>query len=214
MPASFSKYSGGLIRLYGSRLSPGRPDRRGPCGLGSGRLPTSCSTGVRRTLEVRLDDPGVSAGLAIDGAGKPHDSRAFRARRVGDVRLAVLADPKPVNDAQVRELDRFDQLAARPHHSRRRQRLRQLPVGVHAARASALDEQVARALGQERPQRLQLAGLVDVDPQPVARADGVLVAARRGTRRRGEKHLLALCDVVCRELEQRVPPFVCTGAPA
>ncbi|MGB8875422.1 MAG: hypothetical protein WCD11_03865, partial [Solirubrobacteraceae bacterium] len=60
---------------------------------------------------------------------------------------------------------------------------------MHAARTSALHEQVAWALGQECPQSVQLTGLVDVDPQPTARADGVLVTSRRGPRGLGEEHL-------------------------
>jgi hypothetical protein len=89
--------------------------------------------------------------FSVDGAGQPHHPRALGARRVGDVRLAVLADSEPVDDAQVGSLDRFDQLAGRLHRPSRGERLRQLPVGVHPARATRLDQQVARPLGQERP---------------------------------------------------------------
>ena len=90
----------------------------------------------------------------------------------------------------------------------------ELPVGVHAARTAALDEQVARALGQERPQRGQLAGLVDVDPQPAGLADRVLVAARRRPHGRGEEHLLAPVGVPRREREQRLQPLISAGPAA
>ena len=71
------------------------------------------------------------------------------------------------------------------------QRPLELPVGVHAARAAGLDEQVARPLGEERPQRVEPVGAVDVDPQEAGRADGVLAAARAGARRDADEDLLA-----------------------
>ena len=71
------------------------------------------------------------------------------------------------------------------------QRLGELPVGVRAARAAGLDQQVARPLGQQRPQRGQPAGPVDVDPQEARVGDGVLVAARSHARGDADERLLA-----------------------
>ena len=159
--------------------------RRAVRAAGSGRSPTSCATGYGGSCEVGLDDPGVGAGLAVDRPGEPHHPRALRARRVGDVRLAVVADAEAVDDPQVGALDRLEQLAGRLDDARCRKRLGELPVRVHAARAARLDQQVAGPLGQERPQRVQLAGLVDVDPQPAGLADRMLLPARRRARRRG-----------------------------
>lgn len=61
---------------------------------------------------------------------------------------------------------------------------------------------------------MQLTGLVDVDPQPTARADGVLVTSRRGPRGLGEEHLLAPVSVLGREREQRLPPLISAGPAA
>ena len=71
------------------------------------------------------------------------------------------------------------------------QRLGELPVGVGAAGAAGFDQQVTRPLGQQRPQRRQFAGLVDVDPQEAAVRDRVLVAAAVGPRRDADERLLA-----------------------
>ena len=155
--------------------------------------------------EVGLEDPCVLAGLAVHAAGEAHDSRPLRARRVGDVRLAVRAGAEVVDQPQVRSLDRLDQLAGRLDHSGRRQWPVELPVGVGVAGA-ALDEQMAGALGEERPQGRQPVGPVDVDPQKPGLTDRVLVAARLGPDGRGEEHLLAGIGVPCGERQQWPQP--------
>jgi hypothetical protein len=119
-----------------------------------------------------------------------------------------------MDDPQVGALDRLEQLTARLDHARRRERLGDFPVRVRAARAARLDQQVAGTLGQERPQRVQLAGLVDVDPQPAGLADRVLLPARRRADGGGEEHLLAPLGMLRGELEQRFEPPLFTGGAA
>ena len=70
-----------------------------------------------------------------------------------------------MDQTQVRSLDRLDQLTVDSTRRVAGSGWVELPVGVRAARRSALDEQVAWALGEERPQRWQPTGPVDVDPQ-------------------------------------------------
>ena len=176
-----------------------RVRRRRPCPAwrvpgGVGQVADEQADGVGGQREVGLEDPRVRAGLAVHAAGEPHHPRALPARRVGDVRLAVRSGPEVVDQPQVRPFDRLDQLAGRLDHHRRRQRPIELPVRVRVTGA-ALDQQVARALGQERPQRRQPVGLIDVHPQQAGLADRVLVAPRRRPNRRGDEHLLAAVGV-------------------
>ena len=193
MPASRRKYSGGAIRLYGSSPATARRTdgsaRR--AGAGSGRSPTSSVQRVGGQREVGLDDARVLAGLVVHGPGQAHHARALLAREVGDARLAVGVDAERVDQPQVGLLDRLDHFTGRRLELCRGQRLGELPVGVRAAGAAGLDQQVARPLGQQRPQRRQLAGLVDVDPQEAAVRDRVLVAAAVGARRDADERLLA-----------------------
>ena len=95
-----------------------------------------------------------------------------------------------MDQTQVRALDRLDQLTGRLDQHCRRQRPVELPVRVRVAGA-ALDEQMARPLGEERPQGGQAVGPVDVDPQEAGLADRVLVAPRLRPNGRGDEHLLA-----------------------
>ena len=118
-----------------------------------------------------------------------------------------------MDDPQVGPLDRLDQLTGRLTDSGRGDGLRDLPVGVNAARAARLDQEVARSLGQERPQRVQLPGLVDVDPQPPRVTDRPLIAARLHSNGGGEEHLLAPFGVPRRQPRQRSSPTF-TPAPA
>ena len=133
IPASFAKYSGGLIRLYGSWPWPERFARGTEAVRRIGEVADELRNRVGREREVGLDDPRVRAGLAIHRTGEPHHPRPVRARRVGDARPAVLADTEAVNDPQVGALDRLDQLAGRLDHVRGRERLREPKVGVAAA---------------------------------------------------------------------------------
>ena len=164
IPASRSKYSRGLIRLYGSGLVAGvaGPGRR-PCGVGIGQVADELPDRVGGQREVGLEDPRVRAGLAVHAAGEAHHPRALRARRVGDVRLAVRAGAEVVDQPQVRALDRLDQLAGRLDHARRRQWPVELPVGVarrrcpsrraggRAARRGTPTVPAARRAGRRRP---------------------------------------------------------------
>ena len=61
---------------------------------------------------------------------------------------------------------------------------------------------------------MKLSGLVDVDPQRVGVAHGVLVAARLRAHRRCDEQLLAAVRVRGRELEQRFEPALVPGATA
>ena len=135
-------------------LSLARAGARGGHRRRVGQVADELPDRVGGQREVGLEDPRVRAGLAVDGAGEAHHPRALRARRVGDVRLAVRAGAEVMDQPQVRALDRLDQLAGRLDQHGRRQRPVELPVGVRAAGA-ALDEQMAGPLGEERPQRGQ-----------------------------------------------------------
>ena len=111
-----------------------------------------------------------------------------------------------MDDPQVRALDRLDQLARRLDHAGGRKRLRQPKVRMTTAGPSALQEQVAGSLGEERPQRVQLPRPVDVDPQPAGLADRLLLPTGRRTDGRRDEHLLAASRVILGELEQRLQP--------
>ena len=113
----------------------------------------------------------------------------------------------------MRPLDRLDQLAGRLDHPCGGQRLLELPIRVRVTGA-ALDQQVARPLGKERPQRWQPVGLVDVDPQEAGLADCVFVAARRSTNGRGDEHLFAGVGVPSGERQQWLQPVALTGVSA
>ena len=82
----------------------------------------------------------------------------------------------------------------------------ELPVRVDAARAAGLDEQVARPVGEERPQGGELAGPVDVDPQPPGVIDGVLAAARGAADGGRDQQLLAAVGVARGQREQVLEP--------
>ena len=117
-------------------------DRRDRIGQVADELPDR----IGRQREVGLEDSRECAGLAVDRAGEPHHPRALGARRVGDVRLSLRVRSQVVDQAQVRALDRLNELAGRLDHHRRGQRQVELPVRVRATGA-ALHEQVARTLG-------------------------------------------------------------------
>jgi hypothetical protein len=140
IPASFSKYSGGLIRLYGSRLVPSRLRAGSGLRCGVGEVADELRERVAGELEVGLDDSCVRAGLAVDRTGKPHHPASLRARGVGQVRLAVGADAEVVDDPQVRALDRLDQLAGPLDHAGGLKRFGELEVGMGTAAPGALDE--------------------------------------------------------------------------
>ena len=92
------------------------------------------------------------------------------------------------------------------------ERLGQQPIGMDATTPRRFDEQVAGPLGKERPQHVQLSGLIDVDPQPPGLADGPLLAARARADRWRDEHLLAAIDVTRRERQQRPKPLSPTPA--
>ena len=94
------------------------------------------------------------------------------------------------------------------------ERLVEQPVGVRAP-AAALDQQVAGLLGEERPQVMQLSGLVDVDPQRAGMRDGVLAPPRALRAHRGcDEQFLASIRVHRHEREERVEPAVAPGGAA
>jgi hypothetical protein len=92
--------------------------------------------------EVCLEDSGVRARLAVHIAGEAHHPRALRARRVGDLRLAVGGGPEVVDQPQVCALDRLHQLAGRLDDERGRRWRLELPVRARVTGA-ALDQQMA-----------------------------------------------------------------------
>ncbi len=193
------------MRLYGSAFVVAAGGCAGEYIAGIGQVADELPDRVAGQREVGLEDPCVLAGLAVHAASEAHDSRPVRARRVGDVRLAVRAGAEVMNQTQVRPLDRLDQLTGRLDQHCRRQRPIELPVGVRVAGA-ALDEQMAGALREERPQCWQPVGPVDVDPQEAGLADRVLVAPRLGPNGRGEEHLLAGVGVPRGERQQWPQP--------
>src|SRR5450755_2992487 len=181
--------------------------------VGSGRSPTSCAIGYGASAKSAST---IRACAPVFPLTEP----ARRIRRdlsahAGSATLGLpsFADAEAVDDPQVGALDRLDQLAGRLDHARGRQGLRQPKVRVAAAGPAALDQQVAGALGEERPQGVQLSGPVDVDPQKPALEDRLLLPARRRPHGGSDKQLLASQGVVLGELEQRrKPPLLAGGA--
>ena len=107
---------------------------------------------------------GVRAVLPFSVPAQAHEARALRARRVRDVRPAVLAGAEVVDDAQVGALDRLDQLTGRlrprawraaaglasSRHARR-PNLRSRRAGGMAARPGMPTERAADRAGRRRP---------------------------------------------------------------
>ena len=80
--------------------------------------------------------------------------------------------------------------------------------------SAALNQQVAWALREERPQRRQFVGLIDVHPQEASLDHRVLVAPRHRPNRRGEEHLLAGVNVPSGERQQWRQPIRLAGLAA
>ena len=97
----------------------------------------------------------------------------------------------------------------------RREGLVELPVGVHAARAARSRRAGGRGGRRADAHRAgELAGLVDVDPQPARVRDRVLVAARLVADGGGDEHLLVTVGVPAGEREQAAQPLGLAGAAA
>ena len=131
---------------------------------------------VGREREVGLDHARVSARLVVDRAGQAHHAGALAALRIGDVGAAVRVDAERVDQPVVRALDRLAGARAGSGLAHGGEWAVEPPVGVNAARAARLDEQMARPLGQQGPQRIEPLGRVDVDPQEARGGDRVLGA--------------------------------------
>jgi hypothetical protein len=155
---------------------------------------------VGRELEVGFEDPGGPAGLAVHRPAQPHQPAPVSACGVGDVRPAELIDAEALDDPLVRALDRADPSGRGPVVVLGcREWLVEQPVGVRGP-ASALEQQMAGALGEERPQMMQLSGLVDVDPQRPVCATACL--SPRG------------CQRTAGAMNSSSPRFACVAASA
>ena len=193
---------------------PGPPPHRRGRGRRVGKVADQRPHGVGGQGEVGLEDPRERAGLEVHRPRQPRHPRAVLHGCVGDVGLAVGVGAEVVDEPQVRALDRLEQLAGVLHQVSGRQGLVELPVGVYAAGAAGLDEQVTGPVGQEPPEGGQLAGPVDVDPQPPRVRDGVLRAPRLGSDGGGGEHLLAALGVPSGEREQPFQPALLAAGAA